>query len=98
MTHLYADQYAVFPRWDKRVRKLSLVGYYPHYQKGVKIMRDVEWTGGTVPLPDPQPSNRPKNEIWHIGKSGSEIFLTEYTKEQSWVLFKGISFNYKCDI
>ena len=33
-------------------------------------------------------------EIWHIGKSGQEIFLTDFASEKTWTLYKGVEFNY----
>ena len=55
-------------------------------------MTDTEWLANSAPLPEPFGRERP--EMWHIGKSGQEIFLTDYVSERTWTLFKGIEFNY----
>ena len=68
------------------------MGKYSKYRKGVSVIREVEWTQGTLPL-KPQPVGRKKDEAWHIGKSGGEIFLSDFVEERSYVLWKAPEFN-----
>ena len=55
-------------------------------------MTDVEWTESSTELP--KAKGRENFEIWHIGKSGQEIFLTDFASEKTWTLYKGVEFNY----
>ena len=35
LVHLRHDQYIGYPKWDKRVHIINLIGQYPMYRKGV---------------------------------------------------------------
>ena len=94
MVHLRNDQYLAYPKWDKRVRLVSMIGRHMEYRKGVQILREVEYTQGAQQLPGKPPKNRKKEELWLIGKAGSEIFLTDIISERSYVLYKGKQFSY----
>ena len=90
--HFKDDIYLAFPRWDRRIRRIAYLGKYGKYKKGVSIIREIEWTQGALPL-IPQPEDRKKDEAWQIGKSGSEIFLSDFVEERSYVLWKTPEFN-----
>lgn len=64
------------------------------YRKGTTILREVEYTQSSQALPGKQPKNRKKPELWRIGKAGKELFLTDFISERSYVLHKGLDFNY----
>ena len=64
-----------------------MVGKVYQYTKGEVLMRDIEWTDGSVPL---HVANRDKaKRLWHIGKAGKEIFLHDFITERSYVLYEG---------
>ena len=44
LVHLRNDQYLAYPKWDKRVRLVSILGRNMIYRKGTKVLRDVEYT------------------------------------------------------
>ena len=94
LIHLRNDQYLAYPKWDKRVRLVSMIGKHGSYRKGTTLLRDVEYTQGSLPLPGKPPSGRKNEELWHIGKAGREIFLTDIITERSYVLWKGKDFSY----
>lgn len=97
LCHLHEDVYVAFPKWDKRVKKVAIIGAYGYYKKGVSSYKEVEFTQGVVPLPDPQPKSKPQ-ALWRLGKAGKEIFLTDYLSEKSFTIHKGSDFNYQCQL
>ena len=77
------------PKWQKLAWHMT----YNAVNIKAQQLTDVEWTDGSAALPPPV--GRKKYEIWHIGCSGQEIFLTDLHSKRSWTLYKGIQFNYK---
>ena len=92
--HLRNDQYLAFPKWDKRVRLHNMIGFHMNYRKGTTVLREIEYTQGSLPLPGKEPKNRFKDELWRIGKAGREIILTDHISCRSFILHKGKDFSY----
>ena len=98
LIHLRNDQYLAYPKWDKRVRLVSILGRNMIYRKGTRVLRDVEYTQGSLPLPGKYFKRRKNEELWHVGKAGREIFLTDFITERSYVLYKDKEFSYNTQI
>ena len=94
LIHDRLDAFLIYPKWEKQIKRVCLSAHSSKYSKGVTNIYDIEWTKGSVSLP----GFNPERADWHVGFSGSSIFLNDMLAERSYVLKTDLTFNYWCDL